>query len=373
MQTWIEINCAALRHNFRQIQALVGDRVALFANVKANAYGCGAVECARIFAGEGAPLLCVTRLDEALELRAGGLETAILLLAPLLPDEFESALRNKLTLSISSFDEAKALSALAEAIGETARVHLKINTGMNRFGAQPSKTAEIVGRSSALPALHIEGAFTHFSRALEADPAPTQQQFEAFQDATFGLKGRVATLIFHTANSSALVRFPAMRLDAVRPGTLLYGQFPASPARTPELQLENPFTAKARVVALQNVAPGHAVGYGAEWRATKPSKIAILACGWADGLTLEPQARAVSPLGAVRDGFKRAVRLQKTPNAGREATIRGHRATFVGRIAMQTSALDVSDVSGVQIGDECEIPMRRLSANPLLKRIYLEK
>lgn len=248
MNCWIEINRAALRHNFAQIQTLLG-QTRIIAVVKADAYGCGALECSKIFAACGAAMLAVTRLEEARALRQGGVSTPILLLAPTLPDEIEAVLQLDLTPSISSLEEAQNLSHLAEKLGKIAKTHLKINTGMNRFGAQPEKVAEIVGRARKLANLQIEAAFTHFARASERDETPTKLQFERFQNATCGLVGTK----FHVANSAALLRFPAMRLDFARPGTLLYGQFP-----TPELgvigglELRDPFKVQARVVAIQS-------------------------------------------------------------------------------------------------------------------------
>lgn len=368
MTCWIEINRAALRHNFAQIQNLVGE-TKIIAVVKANAYGCGALECSRVFAEAGAEMLAVTRLEEAVELREGGIETPILLLSPNLEEEFETVVKLDLTASISGLQEAESLSQIAEKLGRTAKVHLKINTGMNRFGARPESVAEIVGRARKLPNLEIEAALTHFANASNADETPTLAQFEEFRNATCGLKA----MKFHTCNSAATLRFPQMRLDFVRPGTLLYGQFP-----TPELskigglQLRDPFGVKAKVVAIQNLRKGEKFGYGSEWTAPEDQKIAILAVGFADGFSMEPNARVLSPLAAIKAGIERAARLQKNPNAGRMVTIRGQKAPIIGRIAMQTCALDASQIEGIQIGDEAIVPMRRLAARQNLPRVYVD-
>ncbi len=365
---WIEINRAALRHNFAQIQNLVGD-AKIIAVVKANAYGCGALECAKIFAQQGAAMLAVTRVEEALELRDANLQTPILLLAPALSDERETVVSRDLTASIASLEEAQFLSDTAQKLGVTARAHLKINTGMNRFGAHPEAVAELVGRARKLPNLQIEAAFTHFANATARDEAPTLAQFEEFQNATCGLKA----MQFHVANSAATLRFPQMRLDFVRPGTLLYGQFPAPElAKIADLKLQDPFAARARVVAIQDLKSGEKFGYGSEWTAPRDSKIAILALGWADGLTMEPRARPESPLSAIKAGIERAARLQKNPNLGRTVTLRGQKVPIVGRIAMQTCALDVSNLPEIQIGDAATVPMRRLAAGQNLPRVYLD-
>ena len=369
MLTWIEINRAALRHNSDAIQQFVGESK-MICVVKANAYGCGAPQCAHVFADAGAAMLAVTRVDEALELRENNIETPILTLAPALPDEYPGAIEHDITLSIGSLDEATQISEIAAKLNRGARVQLKINTGMNRFGAPPASVAEIVGRGRKLPNLHFSGVFTHLANAGAPDESATRAQWDEFQDATCGL----TDLDLHVANSSALVRFPAMRLHAVRPGTLLYGQFPdgfiGKIGAQAGLKLRDPWTAKTRVMAIQNVAKSARFGYGGEWSATRDSKLAILGLGWADGLLMEPHARVESPLEAVKNGIKRAARLQKNPDSGRTVTIGDRQFALIGRVAMQTCAIDITDAPGVQVGDEVVVPMRRLAARQGLARVY---
>lgn len=365
---WIEINRAALRHNFTQIQKLCGE-TQIIAVVKANAYGCGALECSRVFADAGAQILAVTRLEEAVGLRQGGIQTPILLLSPTPRDELESVAELGLIASISTFEEAQALDIIAQKMNFVAYTHLKINTGMNRFGARPENVAEIVGRARKLSNLRIEAAFTHFANAAAPDDPTTLAQFEEFQNATCGLKD----LKFHVANSAATLRFPQMRLDFVRPGTLLYGQFPTPElGKSSGLELRDPFAVKAKVVAIQELKKGEKFGYGSEWTAPQDQKIAILAVGFADGLAMEPRARVESPLQAIKAGIERAARLKKNPNAGRLVTIRDQKAPIIGRIAMQTCALDVSKIPEIQLGDVATVPMRRLAAGQNLARLYVD-
>ena len=371
MLTWIEINRAALRHNYAAIQTLVG-AAKMICVVKANAYGCGAPECARVFAGAGAAMLAVTRVDEALELRANGIETPILTLAPALPDEYETAIANEITLAIGSLEEAMKLSEIAVKLGRAARAQVKVNTGMNRFGAPPESVAEIVGRGRKLPFLEISGVFTHLANAAERDETRTRAQWEGFQDATCGM----TDLDLHVANSSALVRFSEMRLNAVRPGTLLYGQFPdgfiGKIGAQHGLKLRDPWTAKTRVMSLQSVAAGQSFGYGSEWTARRDSKLAILGIGWADGLLMEPHARVESPLEAAKAGMKRAARLKRNPNSGRTIKIGERDFPLIGRVAMQTCAIDITDAPAVAAGDEAIVPMRRLAARQGLARVYVD-
>jgi len=367
MQLWIEINRAALRHNFQAVKNLAQTQI--IAVVKANAYGCGAVECARVFAKQGAAMLAVTRVEEGLELRGAGVELPILLLAPPSADERAEVVSNDLTPAVQSFEECVEWQNIAATLNKTVRAHLKINTGMNRFGCSPKRVAEILGRTNKFQNFELEAAFTHFANASDQNPEKTQEQFQLFNDAIYGVTNRK----FHVCNSAALLRFPEMRLDYVRPGTLLFGQYPASwlQARH-DLQLRDPFQPVARIVAIQKLGVGEKVGYGGEWTAKSASVIAVLAAGYADGLTLEPRARPESPLDALKAGLERAARLQKNPLLGRTATLRGQKVAFVGRYAMQTSFLDVTGVPNVQIGDEVRFSMRRLAAGAHVPRVYVE-
>lgn len=360
---WIEIETAALRHNFRAISDYVGTKVRLLCVVKANAYGCGAVNCAQIFAEAGADYFAVTRLSEALPLRKNGILAPILLLSPALPDELETLVQLGLTACLSEFEDAQKLSQASQKLRKTAKFHLKLDVGMNRFGVAPASAAQIAEQIRALPNLELEGVFTHFPNALEANSATTKQQYVQFFEAT----NAIGAPLSHCANSAALVRFPEMRLNAVRPGTILYGQFPAASVQTPDLKLQDPFRAKARVVALREVQAGQSFGYGSEWNAPRASKIAILACGYADGLMVEPHARIEN----WKTILERAARGLKNPNAGRITTIRGQKAPIVGRVAMQTCALDVTAISDVQIGDEVIVPMRRVTSSDNLPRVFV--
>lgn len=369
MQLWIEIKRAALRHNFRQIQGVVGDQSKVIAVVKANAYGCGALECARLFAEEGAAMLAVTRVEEGLELREGGITAPILLLAPSSPEERAEVVSHELTPAVQSFEECVEWQNVAATMGKTVRAHLKVNTGMNRFGSSPKRVAEILGRTNKFQNFDLEAVFTHFANATDQNREPTDAQFQLFQDSVYGATSRK----YHVCNSAALLRFPEMRLDYVRPGTLLFGQYPASwLQKENDLKLQDPFSPVARVVAIQKLQAGDKVGYGGEWTAKSEATIAVLAVGYADGLTMEPRARPESPLEAIKSGFERAARLKKNPLLGRTATIRGQKVAFVGRFAMQTSFLDVTKVDGVQIGDEARFSMRRLAAGAHLPRVYLD-
>jgi alanine racemase len=382
---WIEINLGAIENNFRAVQGLVGPNVQIIAVLKANAYGHGAVEVARTLAAAGAKYLAVTRLEEAIPLRAAGIATPILMLAPALPDEVRELIPYRLTACISSWEDAELLSDAAEGQGTVARAQLKIDTGMGRFGVMPEAAIGIAQQIASLPGIELEAAWTHFAHAAGdvRDTTLVHQQFSLFQPLVRKLSHAVGISPnnFHCANSAALLRFPSMRLSCARAGTILYGQMPsplaAEAAIQHRLQLENTFQAKARVLSVKTIRRGQSVGYGGEWRAPRISKIATVGIGFADGLALEPQTRSDAPPVALRKNARQAAlevaRMAKIKGAPamRTATIRNQQALLVGRIAMQSCALDVTDIEGVQAGDEVLIVMRRTSAGAHLPRVYV--
>ena len=374
---WVEVNLDAIKHNFRAIRRLVGDATTIIAVVKANAYGHGAVAVARALTGEGAPYLAVTRLDEALPLRASGLLTPILLLTPALPDELDEVVTQQLTACLSSYEDAERLSEAASRRGIAARAHLKINTGMGRLGVEPEEAAAIAERIAKLPHIRLEAAFTHFAYAGERDPSATQEQFAKFEPLTATISSaiNISPAAFHCANSAALLRFPSMRLSCVRPGTILYGQYPstiaAEAAREQHVELREAFTVKARVLAIRTLKTGQSVGYGGEWKAPRPSRIATIAVGYADGLTQEPHARTTTSGATLTNALRQVARQRlKRDDSLRTVSLHGKRVPIVGRIAMQQCSIDITHLEGVEIGDAVTVFMRRTSAGAHLPRIY---
>lgn len=383
---WIEVNLDAIKHNARAIQELIGPTTTMIAVIKANAYGHGAVEVARALVEEGVPQLAVTRLDEALPVRAAGITVPILLLAPALPDELDEVVAQSLTACASSFEDARLLSVAAGRQNKTARVQLKVDTGMGRLGVEPEHAAEIAGRIAELPNIEMEAAFTHFATAAGPvrETASVHAQFAKFQPLVHFISraAGIPPTRFHCANSAAILRFPSMRLSCVRPGTILYGQYP-SPAVAEEgtrcgLKLRaDTFKAKARIIAVKAMQPGQTLGYGSEWRATRPSRIATIAVGYADGLTQEPHTRSDPPHIMLRQTALQAVKQVaqwtglKPQDAARTAQFRDQRVPIIGRIAMQQCSLDVTDFSDVAIGEEVVVSMRRTSAGAHLPRVYI--
>ena len=359
---WIEVSRAALRHNFGAVTGLVGPEVQTITVVKANAFGHGAGETARMFQEVGADFFAVTTPAEALELREAGVTGRILVFLPPLPDQIDALLAGGCDLTVCDGESIAAVAEAAHRLGVTASVQLKVDTGMGRLGVLPSDVLAVARQIADSPSLHFAGIYTHFARALEKDEAATKKQFAVFQKALAELEeNKINPGLRHCANSAALVRFPEMRLDAVRPGTILYGQYPS--AAVPRLlQLEDTWRMQARIVSVRDLPAGTAIGYGGEFVTRRPSKIAVLPVGYADGFTTAPQS-ASKGLRGLRQLFKPAPVT---------VTVRGSRAPVVGRVAMQTCLVDVTDIPSVAAGDLVRIPARRLMASARLPRIFVE-
>jgi alanine racemase len=362
---WVEVDLAAIGENFRAVQKLVGDGVQLIAVVKANAYGHGAVEVSRALESAGVKCLAVTRVEEAIPIREAGVLAPLLLLAPAPPGDEDEIVARDLTACVSNFEDAVRLSDAAQKQGRAVRAHLKIDTGMNRFGVAPREAVEISKRIAALPHLRLEAAFTHFAFAGGSARGTPKvvAQFASFEPLVKEIASalQISPMGFHCANSAAILRFPEMRLSCVRAGTILYGQMPSAlaseAAKQHGLKLQNTFQAKARVLSVREVQAGASVGYGGEWTARRKKKIAVIGIGFADGFSQEPQTRVLSALDLIKNCAHQILKSQ-----ARAVKIRNQSAPIVGRIAMQTCAVEVTKIEGVAVGDEVMVSLRRTSA-----------
>ena len=360
---WIEVSRAALRHNFSVVQSLTGPDVQTIAVVKANAFGHGAGETARVFQEAGASFFAVTTPIEAVELREAGIAGRILVFLPPLPEQIDAVLAADCELTVCGSAATSAIAEVAERRGKIASVHLKVDTGMGRLGVLPNEAISAARQIAGNTHLRFAGIYTHFARALESDIAPTRKQFALFEKVLAELMAAgIDPGLRHCANSAATLRFPEMRLDAVRPGTILYGQYPS--AAVPRvLELQETWRMQARIVDVRDVPAGSAVGYGGEWTSRRASRLAVLPVGYSDGFTVAP-ASASKGLRGLRAWLKPAPVT---------VTVRGRRVPVVGRVAMQTCTLDVTDCPGVSAGDIVTVPTRRLMASARLPRFFCEQ
>ena len=360
---WVEVDLGALRHNLAQVRGAVPASTRVMAVVKGNGFGHGYVEPARAFVEAGADALAVTRLDEALGIRQAGIAVPILLFAPIQPANAEIAIEADLDLTVSSLPLARSLSEAATRMSKTARVWVKIDTGMGRLGALPGEALALFESITQLPGIHLAGTYTHFARANERDLAPTRAQLSKFRDVLASLASAgIDRGLASAANSSAILRLPESHLDMVRPGTVLYGQYPSS--HVPHsLDLRPTWKLKSRICEIRELARGSAIGYGGEHVTARPTRTAVVPIGFADGFTLVPEGRIYRQSALVFLAKKRRQRLWMEVN--------GSQAPVLGRVAMQLTVLDVTDIDCVQVGDEVTIPALRIPTSPLIPRLYV--
>ena len=362
--TWVEVSRAALQANLEAVRKHAGTPVC--AVVKANAYGCGLLECASVFHRAGARMLAVTRVEEARLLRDAGVAAEILILAPLPRAAVRHAIDMNCAIALGDGTDVDPYAEAARMSGRPARIHLKVDTGMGRLGVRPEHAPGVAQRVASSPDLVLEGVWTHFADAASEFG---RTQLDRFLGVRAALGRYAPRAILHAANSAATLALPASRLDLVRVGTLLYGQDPVG-VRAP-FPLADPFAWHATVVAVRELPAGATVGYGGEWHAKKPSRIATLPVGYADGLGLEPAARSESIVEAARQGGRlAAVAIGRRPSP-RFVLFGDRKAPVVGRIAMQEVSVLVDGMTDVVVGSVARIPARRLLVGSHIERVYI--
>lgn len=323
LKTWCSVDLDAIAHNYNYTKQKTSSKIICV--VKAGAYGHGATRVARRLADEGCDFFAVSSIEEALELREGGIDKSILILGYVLPSRLDEAIENDISFACASYDFAKVL---CEKKGKNrAKIHIKLNTGMNRTGfcvchddgkEQLKKALSLIKKSDNIA---VEGVFSHFAKA-EDDREFSEKQCLVFEEALSIIKKcEISPRIVHICNSAGTLNFPNMHCDAVRVGIHLYGC---------ETHDENYIQAMdfcTRVVDVHTLEKGDGVSYGLDFVADKKMKIAVIGVGYADGF-----------FRALSDG-KGKVRLN------------GKLCPTVGRVCMDMAMIDVSDVPNVAVGD----------------------
>ena len=332
--TRVEVDLAALCSNARQLSALATQKNAkLMAVVKADGYGHGAVQVARAALQGGAAWLAVSLPEEGEILRQAGVAVPILVLGALLPGATHMIAWDNLSLTVFDSETVEALEMLGAARGCQIRVHVKLDTGMNRIGAKGMQALDaVMAALDASPHVVWEGTYTHFAKADDADLSFTIQQIERFEEMLAHIRetGHAPGLI-HAANSAGLIVSAAMsRLDCcydlVRAGIALYGYAPSEETLLPGLQPA--LSWKTAVVHVKEVHAGESISYGGRYTAEETRRIATLPVGYADG-------------------FHRAIGNDEDAHV----LIRGRRAPLRGRVCMDQCMVDVTDIPDVTVGD----------------------
>lgn len=327
--TRIEVYLGAYRRNYRAIKEVIGG-AKILPIVKADGYGLGAVQVSWTFKDEGADFFGVATPDEAQVLREGGIMDPILIVgaAPRTRETAEFCARQEVRPAVSDLEFAKMISDAAVKMGKRAPIHMAVDTGMGRIGVMAENAAAFAKKAAALPGIVVEGMFTHFSVADEADLTWTYEQFKRFRSAVAAVKAEGIPVIAHCCNSAGvLIDDKELYLDYVRPGTLIHGMIP-SPECGKAVEVELPFALKTGISLIRDDIPeGWPISYGRTYRAKAGDRTAVLPIGYADGLP-----RTLSNKGTV--------------------LLHGVRCPIVGRVCMDQCMINIAHVDNVQVGDE---------------------
>ncbi len=334
-RAWAEINLDAVYNNIKAIRGYVKPSAKVLGVVKADAYGHGYLEVAKTLLKGGADALGVAYIDEAIQIRKCGITCPILILGNSRTDNAEALVSNDVMPACYEFSLAKALSDAACRLGKTAKIHIKVDTGMGRVGyrytddlSDREKSISEILEIAGLPGIEINGIFTHFSVADEDDDEYTELQFQRFCEICDELEKRGLKIpVKHCANSAALIRFPHMHMDMVRPGIILYGLKPSSYVECDFLGLEPVMTFKAKITNIKTVEKGSSISYGRKFISDAEKKIATIPVGYADGYS-----RILSNNTQVIVGEKLC--------------------NIVGNICMDQCMIDVTNVNNISNGDE---------------------
>lgn len=321
------VDLSALRANLRTVRRLVGADVEVLAVVKADAYGHGDIETARALCAAGVSRLGVATVAEGARLREAGVGAAILVLASVCPGDAAALARHSLIPVVPSLGLLRRLDAYGAEHQVTLPCHLKLDTGMGRLGLLPEAIDEWLPELARLRSVRLEGVMSHFATAEDPESPSCRGQFRTFRQALERMRavGRRPALA-HMANSAAILGMPGARFDMVRPGGMLYGLY-SHPPLAKRVRLAPALTWKTRVLQLKTLPKHTPVSYGGTFMTQRKSVIATLPVGYADG-------------------YKRSLSNKAS------VLIRGRRAPVVGRVTMDLTMADVTDIAGVEAGDE---------------------
>lgn len=329
---WVEINRKKAIHNFLEVRRAVGPNVKVCAVVKADSYGMGSVELSKMYLENGVDMLAVAVISEAFELREEIKDKDILVLG-YTPEEFyDDAINTNITLAIYDYNLAEKLNAVAKSLNKKAKVHIKVETGMNRLGFLPTEeNADKVAQIAKLENISIEGAFSHQAKADEKDKTTAHKQAERFISFIKMLEARNVTIpVKHIANSATIIDLPEYYFDMVRPGIILSGFYPSDEVKMDYLKFEICVTLKARVANVKTIESGEGVGYGHLFSATKSTVVGTIPLGYADGYS-----RLLSNKGYI--------------------VVKGIKCPILGKVCMDQFMVDLTNVDNPQIGDEAII------------------
>ncbi len=323
--TWMEIDLDALAYNTKLIRERIKENAKVIAVVKGDAYSHGADVVSQVFLDNGASMLAVAASQEGVFLRKSGIDAPILILGPTFPHEAETIAAYNLIPTVTSLFMLEPLDRAGEKYSKKVDVHLKVDTGMGRIGFFPEEIGDVIDRMLKYKNIRISGMFSHFSSSSD-DEEYTKLQFDRFMKAKEIAEKKIHIEMYHIANSAAILLYPQMHCDGVRPGILLYGYFPGEGLEF-DLPIKKTLTFKTRIGYIKEVPQGTPIGYSKTYITRRKTRIATLPVGYADGYH-----RFLSNKGKV--------------------IINGEFASVVGRVCMDQIMVDVTDIKDASIGDE---------------------
>ncbi len=321
------IKISALANNLSEIRRCISPSCDILAVVKANAYGHGATMIAKSLVDLGVQRLGVATVQEGCTLRQHGITQPILVMGGLLPNQLQELIQHRLTPVLSNDEITHLLAELIDQNLSPYPVHVKVDTGMRRLGFNADSVLSFLDTKPFQHLLHVEGVMTHLADADNLDSTFTQSQLKQFQSLISQIKLTGHSIaMFHAANSAGIMYHPTSHFNMVRPGLMLYG---CATRKTPhvDIALQPAMKISSHVVQVRAVAEGEVLGYGCSYRTTRPSKIATLPVGYAHGYS-----RSLSNRGIV--------------------LVQGQRVPVVGRVCMDMTLVDVTDLPQVVLGEE---------------------
>lgn len=326
---WAVINLDNLIHNINEIKKNINENTKIYGVIKADGYGHGAIMIARTILANGVDRLAVATLSEAIELRKNNITAPILILGYTPGFQAKDIISNDITQTVLSFEQAEALSYSAESLGKTAKIHVKLDTGMSRLGFSATEAAiEDIIKISKLPYIEVEGIFSHFAMADASDKSFTIKQCDKFKGIVTELENRGLFIpIKHISNSAAILDLPDYDFDMVRAGILMYGLYPSDEVNKERLKLKPVMELKANISQIRKLEAGVGISYGHSFVTEKTSKIGTVPIGYADGYS-----RLLS--NKVYVGY------------------RGKKIPVIGNICMDQCMVDVTGIDNIEVGDE---------------------
>lgn len=325
-----EIDLDSFEHNLNEIYRLIAPGTRVCAVIKTDGYGHGALPLAQVLEPRDEIWgYAVAAVQEAKQLRSAGMKKPILILGYVFPEDYADIVKEDIRPAVFSLEMAKQISEAAASQQKTARIHIKLDTGMSRIGFQCTPdSAEIIAQIAVLPCIEIEGIFTHFAKADETDKTFTEHQVQRYQQMQEWIREKGVNIpIHHVSNSAGIIDLPQYNMDMVRAGIILYGLWPSDEVLRERIDLKPVLTLKSHVAHVKELEAGRTISYGGTYELTEPRKIATIPVGYGDGYP-----RSLSNKGYV--------------------LIHGQKAPIRGRVCMDQFMVDVTDIADVRVLDE---------------------